>query len=123
MLKTKILYVDDEPINLMLMQANLEKKYNVLTADNGFSGLDILSNDNEIKVVISDMKMPNINGIEFINKAKKISPEAVYYVLSGFEITDEIQDAIDNSLIRKYLQKPFNMNEIAEEIETALSEK
>ena len=120
MSKLKVLYVDDELINLMLFKANLERKYHILTANNGLSGLEILSDNKDITIVISDMKMPNINGIEFIRKAKKILPTAIYYILSGFEVTDEIQNALDDSLIRKYLKKPFNMNEISIEIEQAV---
>ena len=110
--KAKVLYVDDEITNLMLFEANLEDKYTILTADNGFNGLDILSKNDDVKVVISDMKMPNMSGIEFIKQAVKIAPYIDFYILTGFEITDQIQEALDTGLIRKYFRKPFNLNEI-----------
>ena len=53
--KRKILYVDDEEINLLLFEANLEKKYTVLTAEDGISALEILSENKDIEIVISDM--------------------------------------------------------------------
>ena len=121
--KTKILYVDDEAINLMLFKINLQKKYEVLTAENGMNGLEVLSVDKDISIVFSDMRMPEMNGIEFISKAKELYPEINFYILTGFEITSEISKALDNGLIDKYFQKPFNMNLISLEIENILSGK
>jgi len=114
----KILYVDDESINLLLFEINFRKKYEVLTADNGIKGLEVLNNNPDVLVVVSDMKMPNMNGIEFIKQAKEKHPDIKYYILTGFEITEEIQEAIKLKLILKYFRKPFNMKEI----DTAISE-
>lgn len=116
----KVLYVDDERLNLMLFAAHLDKKYNVLTAENGADGLLILKENSDIRVVVSDMKMPQMNGIEFIKKAMEIAPDTVFYILTGFEITEEIQQALDEGLIRKYFRKPFSFIEISEEIERGL---
>lgn len=118
--KPKVLYVDDEAINLMLFKALLKKKYHVLTAENGTSGLKILSETRDIDVVFSDMRMPSMNGIEFINEAIKLAPDTEFYILTGFEITPEIQEALDKKLIRKYLKKPFKMNDISIEIDNVV---
>lgn len=112
-----ILYVDDESLNLLLFRMNFEKKYNVITCESGKDGLEILQKNTSIRVVISDMKMPHMNGIEFIRKAHAIAGHLSYYILTGFEISDEIQDALDSGKIRKYFQKPFNVKEICQEIE------
>jgi len=117
---SKVLYVDDERLNLMLFAAHLEKRYKVLTANNGADGLLILKENSDIRVVVSDMKMPHMNGIEFIKKAMEIAPDAVFYILTGFEITQEIQQALDEGLIRKYFRKPFDIKEISVEIEKGL---
>lgn len=121
--KFKILYVDDEAINLMLFKINLQKKYEVLTAENGINALEILSVEKDISIVFSDMRMPEMNGIEFITRAKDLYPEINFYILTGFEITSEISKAMDNGLIDKYFQKPFNINLISLEIENILSGK
>jgi two-component system, response regulator, stage 0 sporulation protein F len=118
--KTKILYVDDELINLQLFRINMGKKYNVLTAENGLKGLEIMSGNEDIAVVISDMKMPKMNGIEFITTAKKQFPKIDYFILTGYEITQEIQDAIDAGIVLKYFRKPFSAIEIDEAIEEAI---
>ncbi|MFV0268573.1 MAG: response regulator [Draconibacterium sp.] len=120
MSKPKILYVDDEPLNLLLLKANLSKQYEVLTASDGPSGLEILKNNHDIGVVLSDMKMPYMSGIEFIKQATDIAPRSSYFIVTGFDINTEIQQALDHGLIRKYFSKPFNMNEIASEIKNSL---
>jgi response regulator RpfG family c-di-GMP phosphodiesterase len=109
--------VDDEPINLMLLEANLKKKYSVLTATSGKSGLDILNDNEDIKVVMSDMKMPKMSGLEFIKRAHQHFHHIVFYVLTGFEVTNEIQEALNSGLIRGYFRKPFNMNDISGEMD------
>jgi response regulator RpfG family c-di-GMP phosphodiesterase len=118
-----ILYVDDEPINLQIFEINFKKKYNVYTAISGKEGLEILKSYAEILVVISDMKMPEMNGLEFITKAKKKYPNIVFFILTGFDITNEISIALQNKLIDKYFRKPFNMREIEKSIAEALNKE
>lgn len=113
----KILYVDDEPINLQLFQLNFKKKYMVYTAMSGHEGLKSLETNNDIKVVISDMKMPEMNGLQFITKAKNTYPEITYFILTGYDINTEIAEALDSGLIQKYFSKPFNIKEIDNSIE------
>lgn len=107
-----VLYVDDEPINLILFEKKLNKKFNISTADSGFSGLEYLEANSKPDIVISDMKMPGMNGIEFIKKAKVLYPDVVFMILTGFGITEEIESALQDRLIEKYLQKPFDFNKI-----------
>lgn len=120
-MKTKILYVDDEPINLQLFKINFDKKYEVFVADDGFQGLELLNNELDILVVISDMKMPKMNGVEFIKKAKEQFPDKKFYILTGYEINSEIQDALNSGLILRYFSKPFNIKEIEKTISDAIS--
>lgn len=118
--KTKILYVDDELINLKLFEINFSKKYEVFTAENGMNGLELLADNPDIKIVVSDMRMPGMNGIEFIKKAKERHPAIKFYILTGFEITEEIQEALTSKLIIKYFMKPFNIDEVDTSIKEAL---
>lgn len=108
----KILYVDDEKVNLILFEINFKEHFDVLTARDGFEGLDVLDKNQDVLVVISDMKMPGMNGLEFINKAKEKYPNKKYYILSGFDITDEIQEALDSGLIIQYFRKPIEKRKI-----------
>lgn len=115
--KSKVLYVDDEQINTQLFEINFSKKYEVITASSGFEGLRFLDKESDILVIISDLKMPGLNGIEFIKKAKNKFPSKKYFILTGFEITPEIHASLENGLILKYFRKPFNIKEIETEIE------
>jgi len=116
----KLLYVDDEEINLELFSIVFKAKFEVLTAKSGKEGLSILEDNQDVSVVISDMKMPGLNGIEFIKIAKDKYMNIVYFILTGFEITDEISNALSSKLINKYFKKPFNSKEIENSIVEAL---
>lgn len=115
-----MLYVDDEPLNLTLFSINFERKFQILTALSGYEGLNVLKSNPETKVVISDMKMPGMNGVEFIRQAKKDFPDIVYFIFTGFDITHEIAEALRNKLIHKYFSKPLNMKEIENSINEVL---
>jgi two-component system, response regulator, stage 0 sporulation protein F len=118
----KLLYVDDEPLNLKLFTINFSKIYSVLTADSGLEGLSLLAVHPDTNVVISDMKMPGMNGIEFIRMAKKEFPKIYFFILTGYDITDDIAAALQEGLINKYFRKPFNMKEIERSIREALGQ-
>ena len=115
-----ILYVDDEQLNLELFALVFKKKFKVVTAESGSEGLEKLKQNNDICIVISDMRMPGMNGVEFISKAKKKFNNLVYFILTGFEITEEIADALNQKLINKYFKKPFNSKEIENTINEVL---
>jgi response regulator RpfG family c-di-GMP phosphodiesterase len=114
--KTTLLYVDDEPINLLLFEINFKHNYNVIIAGSGIEGLEKLQSNPDIMVVVSDMKMPGMNGIEFIKAANEKFPHILYFIYTGYDITKEIADALDEKLIIKYFSKPFNMKEIDKSI-------
>ncbi len=117
MSKRKILYVDDEQINLLLFEANLKDKFEIILAESAMNALKIIAGNKDIDVVISDMKMPFMNGVAFIKKAKFELPGAKYYILTGYGMTDEIKEAIDEGIILRKFDKPFKINEIISEIE------
>ncbi len=116
----KILYVDDEELNLRVFYHSFKRKYTVLTAYSGEEALKKLEDDNDIQVVISDMKMPEMNGIEFIKLASQKFKDIVYFILTGFEITPEIKEALKNEMIFQYFKKPFNSEAIENSIQQAI---
>jgi response regulator RpfG family c-di-GMP phosphodiesterase len=115
-----ILYVDDEPINLKLFEINFSKKYTVITANSGDDGLSKLDANPDITVVVSDMKMPGMNGVEFIREARHKHKHVAYFILTGFDITPDISKALDEQLIQKYFRKPFDFKEIDASIQLAV---
>lgn len=116
--KKTILYVDDEQLNLNLFEISFKKHYNVLLAENGEKGLELLDKSENVYAVLSDMKMPGMNGVQFINEARKKHKDKKYFIITGYDITPEISMALDSKLITKYFQKPYN----ALEVKTALEE-
>jgi len=119
--KKTILYVDDEQTNLMLFKFNFQKKFNIITAISGKEGLAVLHSNPGIALVISDMRMPEMNGLEFMRKAKAEFPNLVFFLLTGFDFTPEIREAINERLIHKYLSKPFKITEMEDSINLVLN--
>jgi two-component system, response regulator, stage 0 sporulation protein F len=117
----KILYVDDEPINLILFRSVFKNHYIVHTAESGRSGLKVLNETEKIDIVISDMRMPGMDGLEFISKARELYPSIIFYILTGYEVTPEIQSSIDRGLVCRCFQKPLNIKEITDSISEILA--
>ncbi len=115
--KTTILYVDDEEINLKIFQVNLARRYNVVTAIDAEEGLALLDSNKDIALVLSDLQMPKVDGLEFIGQAKLKHPEKKYYLLTGYEIGERIQAALDSELIINSFGKPLDFNKIEEEFD------
>lgn len=111
----KILYVDDEQINLDLFQLAFRGKYQIDIAITGAEALQKLKDNIDYQIVISDMRMPDMNGIEFIKRANEINNKPNYYILSGYDITPQIHEAIEQKLIKKYFTKPFKKQLIEQE--------
>jgi response regulator RpfG family c-di-GMP phosphodiesterase len=118
-----ILYVDDEDINLFLFERSFQSIYTILTASSGEEGLKKLEEKpNDIIVVISDMRMPGMDGIEFIRKAKAIHKNIAYFILTAFDYSEEINDALKENLINKFFTKPFDIEQIKKSVEIAVRE-
>ncbi len=115
-----ILYLDDEPINLKLFELMFKKKYKVVLSESPEKALDLLKETNDIKVVISDMKMPIMNGVEFVEKAKGFKSEIPYFLLSGYGTNEIITDALKSKLIDGYFQKPLKRVVIEKELDKYL---
>lgn len=114
--KKKVLYVDDESINLMVFKISFPD-YEIETALNAQKALDILEEKPEISVVISDMKMPKMNGLEFIKVARNQRPDISYMMMTGFGLTEEIDQAMKEGIIKTCLQKPMNKHKVVAAIE------
>ena len=120
--KIKLLYVDDETINLQLFAINFKRRFEVITAKSGQEALETLRSHPGIAVVVSDMRMPGMNGMEFIEAARQEFSSIPYYILTGFEISEEIRQGITSGAIRNYFRKPFNLSELEATILEHLSE-
>lgn len=118
-MSSTILYIDDEIINLEIFKYHFGKTNTLLTALNATEGLTILEQNNSIQMVVSDMRMPGLNGLEFVAVAKEKYPHIHFYILTGFDLTPTIEEAIKNELIVQYFEKPLNISQINKAIELA----
>ncbi len=118
-MKQKLLYVDDEHINLELFRINFEGHYEIIISDSGMNALNILKKQKDINVIVSDLKMPVMNGMELIAEIKKKDPRKVCIMLTAFADTDVMMRAINEELIFRYMLKPWNRNELIKTINLA----
>jgi FixJ family two-component response regulator len=102
-----LLLVDDED-NILRSLVRLLRcdGYKILTANSGAAGLEILSK-NDVGVIISDQRMPQMSGVEFLIQVKKHYPDNVRMVLSGYTDLKSVTDAINEGAIYKFLTKPW----------------
>ncbi len=122
MIDEKILLVDDDKRLLAAMERVFRKRYKVDTALCGDIALTHLRDHGPYAVVICDMMMPRMNGLEFIDKAKDISSESVYMMLSGNASLETAVDALNRGLIFKFFSKPASQEELVQGIEQAIQE-
>jgi response regulator RpfG family c-di-GMP phosphodiesterase len=116
--KISILYVDDEENNLISFKATFRLKYKVFTAISGSDAIKILG-DNLIHVIITDQRMPNMTGVEFLEKIIDDFPDPIRILLTGFTDMNAVVDAINKGKIFHYLTKPWNEEELDKTIERA----
>jgi len=116
----RILYIDDEVINLELLQLTFMNDFEVLIAESAEKGLNLLALNPDIHVLISDLKMPVMNGLDFIKVVKENHPEKVCMLLTGFMESDVMLEGFNKELIFRYLMKPWNKDELKETILEAL---
>jgi len=115
----KIIYIDDEIINLELFRINLRNHYEITVTDSPVKALEIIDKE-RINVIVTDYKMPVMNGMQLINNVKNnINPQAVCILLSGF-IESELD--IDKSKVFLFIKKPYRKTEMIEQIELAFSQ-
>lgn len=117
-----VLCVDDEQNIINSIKRLVRKeKYRLLTAGNGKDGLDILAKNN-VHVVISDQRMPEMNGTEFLKQVKERYPDILRIILTGYTEVDSITVAINEGSIYKFFLKPWNDHNLRLEIRQALEQ-
>ena len=120
-IKQTILIVDDEENNLQLLRRTLRGNYNIKTATNGREALEIIQNEGDtISLVVSDQKMPEMEGTEFLKQVSTTHPDIVKILLTGHQDTDIIVSAINDCQLYQYILKPFEPEELKVSIKNGL---
>jgi len=119
--QTRILCVDDERNVLRALERIfLDDDYEIMTASSGEEGLELLNAAQQVQVVISDFRMPGMNGVEFLKEVFKTHPETIRIVLSGYADTAAVVSAINEGKIYKFIPKPWNDDELRVTVAKAL---
>lgn len=109
--KITILYVDDEENNLFSFKAAFRIKYNILTAISGDEALKILE-EKPVHIIITDQRMPNMTGVEFLEKVIEQFHDPMRILLTGYADMGAVVDAVNKGKIFHYLTKPWNEEEL-----------
>ena len=121
--KPLLLFVDDEkPILDALTRFCRARGWNTLKASSGAEGLELLDK-NRVDVIVSDMRMPQMNGAEFLGQALQKQPAAVRILLTGYADINAVADAINAAKIYNYMQKPWDDTVLNELLESAIRTK
>lgn len=114
-----ILFVDDDPKILSAYRRNLRNRFNIHTAESGADGLALLKKIN-FPVVVADMTMPEMNGIEFLKAAQEIRPDTVLIMLTGNADQKTAQDAVNEGHVFRFLTKPCSLDEFSNTLDLGL---
>lgn len=106
--KLKLMVVDDEPDNLDLLYRTFRRDFKVFKADGALSALDVLETQGEMAIIISDQRMPVMNGTEFLSKTVERFPDTIRILLTGYTDVEDLVDAINSGKVFKYITKPWN---------------
>lgn len=109
--KIKVLYIDDEVNNLSAFKANFRRIYDVYTAESAAEGRKILETV-EIEIILTDQRMPEMTGVEFLESIVKEYPNPIRILLTGYTDMQALIDAVNKGQIYRYLNKPWNEEEL-----------
>jgi serine phosphatase RsbU (regulator of sigma subunit)/CheY-like chemotaxis protein len=112
--KLKLLVVDDEPDNLDLLYRTFRREFRVFKAASGAEALDILNDQGEMAIIISDQRMPQMNGTEFLSYTVERFPDTIRMVLTGYTDVEDLVSAINSGKVFKYITKPWNPAKLKE---------
>jgi response regulator RpfG family c-di-GMP phosphodiesterase len=119
--KYSVLYVDDEDVNLRVFTSTFRRDFIIFTANSAKQGLQLLE-EHQIDVVITDQRMPEITGVEFLKmvheKFHRIPPNRL--MISGFSKPEDIDKAFKEYKLFKFVSKPWNSSELKEIIFKAI---
>ncbi|WP_448572466.1 response regulator [Trichothermofontia sp.] len=117
--KPKMLVVDDEPDNLDLLYRTFRRDFQVFRADSGGKALEVLAQEGEVAVIISDQRMPQMKGTEFLSRTVPQFPNTMRIILTGFTDVEDLVEAINSGQVYKYITKPWDPNELKEVVQRA----
>lgn len=110
--KLKLMVVDDEPDNLDLLYRTFRREFEVVKAGSAIEALRILDDQGEMAIIISDQRMPEMLGTEFLSKTVERFPDTIRIVLTGFTDVEDLVEAINAGKVFKYITKPWGPDQL-----------
>jgi PAS domain S-box-containing protein len=118
-LNKTILYIDDEQANLDGFMFNFRKDYNIFLAKRSKDAYDIIRK-NKIKIVLSDNRMPDMQGTEFFEMLAESHPDIIRILVTAYADTAAVMEALNKGKVYKFITKPWNKNELKNTLDNAL---
>ena len=118
-MRYKILIVDDESANLRALERLFRTDYDVLTAGSGADALSLLEH-HDFALLIADQRMPEMSGVELMQRTARLRPHMVRILLTGYTDVDSLIEAINTGHVYKYITKPWNNDELLLTVARAL---
>ncbi len=116
--KPRLLIVDDEPDMLDFLERVLRRRFAVTRASSADEALRVLE-EGEFEVLITDQKMPNVSGLELLERIRDRHPGLVRVLISGFTEVPDVQRAVDRCGIHNYILKPVDSQRLIEAVDQA----
>ena len=104
--RANILYIDDELDNLKGFKASFRRSHNIFIAETAEDGIKILEN-NEIQIILTDQRMPDMTGVEFLQSIIETYPDPIRILVTGYSDVNALIDAVNKGQIYKYISKPW----------------
>ncbi len=116
----KILLVDDDPFILQAFQRTLRKHFDISTASSGLEALELIKGNGPFALVVSDLNMPGMSGIEFLGEVRRISPDTVRVIFTGTDDQLPGRDVEDKGLVFRSISKVGKNEELVKAIKEGL---
>lgn len=118
-MKHSILCVDDEVDNVDALERLFRKKYNVLKATSGAEALKLMKSEN-VSLIVTDQRMPNMTGVEFLARSMRLQPDAIRILLTGYTDIESVIAAINSGQVYRYVTKPWDPVDLANTVDKAI---
>ncbi len=118
-MRHSIMIVDDEPANLRLLERVFRRDFNVISATSGDEALRLLEG-HDVALIITDQRMPGMTGIELLKRTVSLRPHMIRIILTGYTDVSALVDAINCGHVYKYVEKPWNNEELRLTVRRAL---
>jgi len=116
--KINVLYIDDEVNNLTAFKATYRRIYNIYTAESAKDGRAIL-NENDIEIILTDQRMPDVTGVEFLQSIIDDHPNPIRILVTGYSDITAVIDAVNKGQIYRYISKPWDNDDLKITIDKA----